>query len=70
MAKTSQVLKLECGGRKFSVVRYNGDSNNPFWVYRITRTFKGDGCGVVENRNLEVKFADMRSCLYYLAENY
>ena len=67
MSKTNQVLKLEANGRKFTVVLHHDGSGNPFWVYRHTWSVRTCGYGCSERKRVEVKYADMRSCLYYLA---
>lgn len=67
MSKTSQVLKLEANGRKFTVVLHHDGSDNPFWVYRHTLCVRTCGYGYSERKRVEVKYADMRSRLYYLA---
>lgn len=70
MAKTTQVLKIETGGKKFSVVRHEGDAINPYWVYRHSWGVRECGYGMSEHKRIEVKYADMRSCLFYLASQY
>ena len=66
MAKTRQVLKLEDGGRKFSIVYHDGDQN-PYWIYRHSWGVRKCGYGYSEQKRIEVKYADLRSCLYYLS---
>jgi hypothetical protein len=68
MAKTRQVLKLEDGGRKFSVVYHDGDQN-PYWIYRHTWALRECGYGCSERKRIEAKYADMRSCLFFLSGN-
>lgn len=67
MAKTRQVLKLEEEGQKFTVV-YHEECVNPFWVYRHTRGLRQCGYGMSEKKRIEVKYADVKSCLYYIAQ--
>ena len=70
MAKTKQVLKMDVNGKKFSVVFREKDSRNPYCVYRHTYAWaaRDDGAHVYsERKRIEVKYADMRSCLFYLA---
>lgn len=66
MAKTKQVLKLEDGGRKFSVVYHEEDKRNPYWIYRHTWGLRECGYGCSEHKRIEAKCADLHSCLYYL----
>lgn len=66
MAKTRQVLKLEDGGRKFSIVHHEEDKHNPYWIYRHTWGLRECGYGCAEHKRIEVKCADLHSCLYYL----
>lgn len=68
MAKTRQVLKLEDGGRKFSVVYHEGDQN-PYWIYRHKWALRECGYGMSERKRIEVKYADLRSCLFFLSGN-
>ena len=68
MANTTQVLKLEVNGKKFSVVLHHNDSTNPFWVYRHTWGLRSCGYGYSEHKRIEVKYADIKSCLFYLAQ--
>ena len=68
MAKTRQVLKMDACGRKFTVVFHEGDEN-PYWIYRHTWGLRECGCGCAERKRIEAKYADMRSCLYYLSGN-
>lgn len=66
MAKTTQVLKMSACGRKFSVVYHEGD-DNPYWIYRHTWALRECGYGMSERKRIEAKYADMRSCLYFLS---
>lgn len=66
MAKTRQVLKVADGGRKFSIVYREGDQN-PYIIYRHTWGVRKCGYGYAEHKRIEVKYADLRSCLFYLA---
>lgn len=68
MAKTRQVLKLEDGGRKFSVVYHDGDQN-PYWIYRHTWELRECGYGYGERKRIVDKYANLESCLYFLADN-
>lgn len=67
MAKTRQVMKLEANGKKFSVIYRESDKSNPFWVYRHTWGLRECGYGYAEHKRIEVKYANIESCLYYLA---
>ena len=69
MAKTTQVLKMCTNGRKFSVIHHEDDKVNPFWIYRHTWGLRECGYSMAEHKRLEVKYADMRSCLFFLANN-
>ena len=66
MEKTRQVLKFCDGGKKFSVVYHYG-KENPYYIYRHTWALRECGYGYSERKRLEVKYADMRSCLYWLS---
>lgn len=65
MAKTRQVLKLEAEGQKFTVI-YHEECVNPFWVYQHTR--EHGQYGWRERKRIQVKYADIQSCLYYLMQ--
>ena len=67
MAKTKQVMKLESNGRKFTIVKHEDDEINPFWVYSHSWSIRECGYGMSERKRIEVKYTDMKSCLYYLA---
>ena len=67
MAKTTQILKLVDKAGKYSVVYHEGDKMNPFWVYRHTWELRECGYGYGERKRIVVKYADIKSCLYYLA---
>ena len=69
MAKTRQILKMAEGGKKFSVVYRDGE-RNPYVVYRHTWGLRKDRCGCSEHKRIEVRYADMRSCLFYIAQLY
>ncbi len=67
MSKTMQVLKMNDRGGKYSVVYHENDKMNPFWVYRHTWELRECGYGYGERKRIVVKYADMKSCLCYLA---
>lgn len=67
MSNTTQVLKLEANGRKFTVVLHHDGSEKPYWIYRHTWSLRSCGYGYSERKRIEVKYADMKSCLIYLA---
>lgn len=70
MAKTKQVLKMDVHGKRFSVVYREADSRTPYCVYRHTYTWaarEGGAHVYSERKRIEVKYTDMRSCLFYLA---
>ena len=66
MAKTRQILKMCEAGKKFSIVYHEG-ARNPYWIYRHTWAMRECGYGCSERKRIEVKYADMKSCLFYLA---
>lgn len=66
MANTITVMKLNANGKKFSVVYHPNDSMNQYWVYRHSWGLRECGYGMSEKKRIEVKYADMRSCLIYL----
>ena len=68
MAKTIQLLKMNADGRKFSVV-FHEYTENPYWIYKHTWELRGCGYGYSERKRIVAKYADMRSCLYYLAQS-
>lgn len=68
MAKTTQVLKLEANGKKFSVIRKESEKYNPFVIYRHTWGLRECGYGCSEHKRIEAKYADMRSVLFHLAQ--
>lgn len=69
MAKTRTVLKVTEGGKKFSVVYHDGD-NNPYWVYRHTWALRECGYGMSERKRIEIKYADFKSCMFYLSQQW
>ena len=70
MSKTTQVLKLESNGRKYIVVKHEDDTINPFWVYSHSWGLRGCGYGMSERKRLEIKYGDMKSCLFYIAQHF
>ena len=68
MAKTRQVLKVADGGCKYSVIAHEDDRTTPYWVYRHTWEINRDGY-YTERKRIAEKYTDLRSCLYYLAQN-
>ncbi len=70
MAKTRQVMKIAENGKKFSIIYNDGDKMNPFWVYRHTWGLRKCGYGYAEHKRIEVKYADMRSCMFWLAQQF
>ena len=69
MSKTRQVMKLCDNGNKYIVVYHESDHNNPYWLYKLTHEPNKYGY-MTEHKKLIVKYADMVSCLYYLAQNF
>ena len=67
MAKTRQVLKVDACGRMFSVVYHSGKVN-PYRIYR--HTYVPSEWGYLKRKSCEVKYADMRSCMYWLAQQF
>lgn len=65
MAKTRQILKLDVNGRKFTVIYHDGD-NNPYWIYHHTWALRECGYGMSERKRIVDKYADFKSCMYYL----
>lgn len=70
MAKTRQVMKIAENGKKFSIIYNDGDKMNPFWVYRHTWGLRECGYGYAEHKRIEAKYADMRSCMFWLAQQF
>jgi len=68
MAKTRQVLKIEENGKKYSVIYREGEKHNPYVVYWHSFGQRQNGYGLAEHKKIDAKFADMRSCLYYLSK--
>ena len=67
MANTRQVLKVADNSGKYSVVHHENDQMNPFWVYR--HTWERNDLGYYsERKRIAAKYADLKSCLYYLAQ--
>lgn len=64
--KTRQIMKITENGKRFSVVFHEGDVN-PCWIYRHTWGVAKSGYGCTEHKRLEEKYADIKSCLYFLA---
>ena len=65
MAKQRQVLKMNVNGRDFCVVYRQDQKTNPYYIYR--RTWVPSSYGLKERKTIEAKYADMRSCLFWLA---
>lgn len=66
--KTKQVLKIDACGKRFSVVYHDGQVN-PFCVYRITDVPTEYGY-YRQRKTIEVKYADMKSCMIYLTQQF
>lgn len=66
MAKATQLLKMCANGRKFSVVYREDQKYNPYYVYRHTWSLRECGYGYGERKRVEVRYADMKSCMIYL----
>jgi len=66
--KTWQVLKIDCFGKRFQVVYHDG-CVNPFWIYRITDVPTDHGY-YRQRKTIEVKYADMKSCMFYLTQQF
>lgn len=67
MASTRQCLKCSDKNGVFSVVYHESDSNNPYWLYK--HTWERNKYGYyTERKRLQVKYADMGSCLYHIAQ--
>ena len=67
--KTKQIAKIEAKGKKFSIVYHEGDTN-PYWIYRHTWSVAQSGYGITEKKRIEIKYADLHSCFFYLHEIY
>ena len=65
--KTTQIMSLNCFGRKFKVVFHHDVDRNPFWLYEI-RTAVDKTLHYYESKKLLVKYANFESCLFYLAQ--
>lgn len=68
--KSWQVLTMCEGGKKFSVIFHNDGRTNPYYLYRHTWGVRKDGYGYGERKRIEVKYADFRSCLYYIVNQF
>ena len=68
MAKTTQVLKLNACGKKFTVLFERGTNRNPFRLYEHERVYDKER-GFRERRKLVVKYQNMESVLYWLLQN-
>ena len=53
-------------GKKFTVVVHFDDKCNKFWVYRYSYVWNETQKRYKQRKTLEVKYADMRSCLAWL----
>ena len=69
MAKTTQVMKLACCGKKYTVQFIHGTTHNPFRVYEHTSGWETDG-RFHEHKRLVAKFQDFMSVLYFLTEDH
>lgn len=67
MAKTTQIMKLNCFGRQFVVIFHHGTNRNPFWLYEIKRRVNND-LHYYWSKTLVVKYQNFESCLWHLAQ--
>ncbi len=68
MAKTTQVMKLACCGKKYTVQFIHGTNRNPFRLYEHEWVYDKER-GLRERRKLVVKYQNMESVLYWLLQN-
>ena len=67
MSKTRTVLKVTDPGFHFTVVKTEGTAHNPYAIYKHYPTFeKGYPTW---HKELQARYADLRSCLFFLAAN-
>lgn len=59
---TRQVLKLQDSGRRFIVTFKEGQPRNPYTLYELT-------WDMGEHRRQIVKYQNLESCLYHLAQS-
>lgn len=65
--KSTQVLKMAIAGKAFSVV-YRENTTNPFVIYRYT--YAATETGYRKRKTIEVKYADFKSCMIYLTNQF
>ena len=66
MAKTRKVCKIQDG--LILDVIYTEGKTNPYAIYRYTWSVDQYGYPK-QHRELLVRYADLRSCMYYIAAN-
>lgn len=67
--KTRQIMRFCEFGKEYSVVKiYDHTVNNPYRIYHHFCDVGKDG-RLHEHRKQVEKYADLRSCLYWLAQN-
>ena len=65
--KTTQIMSLNCFGRKFKVIFHHGTERNPFWLYEI-KWEVGKDFMYYKSKKLVAKYQNFESCLFYLAQ--
>lgn len=65
--KTTQIMSLNCFGRKFKVIFHHDAKRNPFWLYEI-RTAVDKTLHYYQSKTLVGKYQNFESCLYHLAQ--
>ena len=69
--KTTQMMDINCFGRRFKVIFHHDTERNPFWLYEIKWVFNNDPkCyhNWHESKKLVAKCQNFESCLYHLAQ--
>ena len=61
-----QVLKIHDKSCWFSVVFHEDQEFNPYWVYKHTMVTNKFGY-YTERKRIAVKYAELKSCLFYIA---
>lgn len=67
--KTTQIMSLNCFGRRFKVIFHHDTERNPFWLYEIKWVYRPEEYHYWhESKKLVVKYQNFESCLFYLAQ--
>ena len=66
--KTTQIMSLNCFGRRFKVIFHHDTERNPFWLYEI-KWAVDKTLHYCESKKLVAKYQNFESCLYTLAQS-